>query len=299
MTITYRTATIEDSLAVFQVFAKSILDYSERMNVMAITGGNDPEVLKSLWERRKSMFEFLAEDCAHFWVAENDAEIIAYARSIEHGGMLELTEFFVLPDKQSAGVGRELLSRAFPFGNERYRMIAATLDERALYRYMHAGVYARFPIKYFYRQAEKVNITTDLKIEAMQQEIHLEEMNRIDQQVLDHTREAVHRWIITSRSGVVYKRDGSIVGYGYVGRNGGPFALLDENDFPAVLAHAESTVAESGEEFGVETPMINRAAIRYFLERKYKIDSFTALFMSDVPFGRLENYLCFSPIFFM
>ena len=83
-------------------------------------------------------------------------------------------------------------------------------------------------------------------------------------------------------------------------RNGtGPFALLDENDYPAVLAHAESLMAERGEEFGVETPLINRKAIQYFTERKYRIDAFTVLFMSNESFGRFENYLCFSPIFFM
>ena len=52
MTITYRKGTVEDSLPVFRVFLKSIMDYSERMNVMAITGGNDPEQLASIWERR-------------------------------------------------------------------------------------------------------------------------------------------------------------------------------------------------------------------------------------------------------
>lgn len=299
MSITYRKGTIEDSFAVLRVFTKAIVDLGERTNVMPVTGGNDPEVLNSLWERRGPLFEFLAKDCAHFWVAEKDVEIIAYARSIEHGGLLELTEFFVLPDQQSAGVGRELLSRAFPVANERYRTIVATLDERALYRYMNAGVYARFPIKYFYRNAEKVDISTDLRIEPMQHEIHLEEMNKIDQQIVGHVREAIHRWVISMRKGFVYKRGGEIVGYGYVGSHGGPFALLDENDFPAVLAHAESTVAETGGEFGVETPFINRGAIRYFLERKYRMDSFTVLFMSNEPFGRLENYLCFTPIFFM
>ena len=299
MPLTYRKGTIEDSYSVFQVFTKSIMDLSERMNVMAITGGNDPEVLKSLWERRKSMFEYLAKDCAQFWVAEEENEIIAYARSIEHDGLLELTEFFVLPNQQSAGVGRELLSRAFPYGKERYRTIVATLDERALYRYMNAGVYARFPIKYFYRHAEKVDIATDLDIEPMKQEIHIEQMNRIDQQILGHVRESIHHWLITDRPGFIYKRRGEIVGYGYARNNGGPFALLDENDFPAVLAHAESSAAENGTDFGVETPMINRAALRYFLERKYRMDSFTVLFMSDEPFGRFENYLCFSPIFFM
>jgi GNAT superfamily N-acetyltransferase len=299
MTITYRRGTIEDTFAVYQVFTKALIDLGERTNVMAITGGNDPEVMQSLWESRKPLFDFLSQDFAHFWIAERDREIIAYARSIEHDNLLELTEFFALPTQQSAGVGRELLSRAFPQTKARYRTIVATLDERALFRYLSAGVYGRFPIKYFYRQAEKVNIRTDLKIEPMQYEIHLKHINRIDQQIVGHQREAVHRWIITTRSGFVYKRHGEIVGYGYLGNNTGPFALLNEDDFPAVLAHAESLMAESGEEFGVETPFINRKAIQYFTERHYKIDAFTTLFMSNEPFGRFENYLCFSPIFFL
>jgi GNAT superfamily N-acetyltransferase len=248
MTITYRQGTIEDSFSVFQVFTKSIIDLGDRTNVMAITGGNNPEVMKSLWESRGPLFRFLVQDCAHFWLAEWDGEIIGYARSIEHDGVLELTEFFVLPNQQSAGVGRELLARAFPKSNERYRTIVATLDERALYRYLNTGVYGRFPIKYFSRKAEKVSVKSDLQIEPMQHEIHQKDMDRIDRQILGHQREAIHRWIITTRSGFVYKREGKIVGYGYVGSNSGPFALLDENDFPTVLAHAESTMADTGGE---------------------------------------------------
>jgi len=299
MNITYRKGTIEDSFAVFNIFVKTIMDYSERMNVMGITGGNDPEVLKSLWERRQSMFEFLARTASQFWVAEKDGEIVAYARTMEHDGLQELTEFFVSPGQQSGGLGRELLARAFPQTDARYRTIIATLDERALSRYLKADVYARFPLKYFYRQAEKVDVVTDLVIEPMQQKIHLEAMNRIDKQAIGHSRPVVHEWIATTRDGFVYKRGGEIVGYGYVGSSNGPFAVLDENDFPAVLAHAESLIAETGGEFGVETPLINKKAIQYFMDRKYQIDSFTALFMSNVPFGKFENYLCFSPEFFM
>jgi len=299
MSINYRKGTVEDSHAVFQVFIKSIMDYSERMNVMAITGGNDPQVLESLWQKRKSMFEYLANSSAQFWVAENSGEIIAYARSIEHDGMQELTEFFVSPDQQSAGVGRELLVRAFPQTQARYRTIIATLDERALYRYMSLGLYGRFPLKYFYRKAEKVDLETDLKIEPLHFEFHREDLNRIDREILDHTREHQHQWIATTRAGFVYKRDGEIVGYGYVGSSTGPFALLDENDFPAVLAHSESFMAERGEEFGAEAPLINKKAIQYFIGRKYQIDSFSTIFMSNEPFGKFQNYLCFSPEFFM
>ena len=299
MPITYRRGTIEDSLSVFQVFVKSIMDYSERMNVMAITGGNDPQVLESLWNLRKPMFEYLAKDAAQFWVAENDHTIIAYARSVEHDGMQELTEFFVSPHQQSAGVGRELLSRAFSASGVRYRTIIATLDERALYRYMKMGVYGRFPLRYFYRKAERVEVETDLQIEPMQLELHSDDINRIDREILSHRRGTLHQWIATTRAGFVYQRADKIVGYGYVGSSTGPFALLDENDFPAVLAHAESFMAERGEEFGAEAPLINQKAIQYFVERKYQIDSFSTIFMSNEPFGKFQNYLCFSPEFFM
>jgi hypothetical protein len=245
------------------------------------------------------MFEFLAGISSRFWVAEKEGEIIAYARSIEHDGLQELTEFFVSPDQQSAGVGGGLLGRAFPESGARYRTVIATLDERALYSYMKMGLYGRFPFKYFSRKAEKVEVETDLEIERMHLEIHLDGIDRIDREIVDHSRSDIHRWIATDREGFVYKRKGELVGYGYVGSNHGPFAVLDENDFPAVLAHAESLMAGKGEDFGAETPLVNTKAIRYFMERKYQIDSFSAILMSDVPFGKFGNYLCFSPEFFM
>src|SRR6185436_10288092 len=159
-------------------------------------------VLESLWKLRRPMFEYLANDAAQFWVAENDGEIIAYARSIEHDGMQELTEFFVSPHQQSAGVGRELLSRTFPKTEARYRTIIATLDERALYRYMKMGVYGRFLLKYFYRKAEKVDIKSDLRIEPMELNIHKEHIDRIDKEIIGHTRGVVHDWIATDRIGL-------------------------------------------------------------------------------------------------
>ena len=86
MTITYRPGTIGDSPAVFQIFVKSLMDLGTRTNVMPITGGNDPQVLESLWQRRRSMFEFLASVASQFWVAEAYDQIVGYARSIEFDG---------------------------------------------------------------------------------------------------------------------------------------------------------------------------------------------------------------------
>ena len=144
-----------------------------------------------------------------------------------------------------------------------------------------------------------MDIKTDLKIEPLQVNIHREQIDHIDKEIIGHTRSVVHNWMATDRNGLVYKRNGKIVGYGYVGSGNGPFAVLDDNDFPAVLAHAESLMAEKGGEFGAEVPLVNVKAIQYFIERRYQIDSFSALLMSNVPFGRFENYLCFSPEFFL
>lgn len=299
MTIIYRQGTIQDSFAVFQVFLKSIMEYSARMNVDGITGGNDPEKLASLWETRQPMFEFLANSAVQFWVAEKDNEIVGYARTIEHDDVQELTEFFVSPNQQSAGLGSGLLSRAFAESKAKYRTIIATLDERALYRYMKIGLRSRFLFKYFSRKAEKTTLHSDLKIESMNLSLHLNSINRIDKTLLAHERGTIHQWIASQREGFVYKRNDEIVGYGYIGAPHGPFAVLDENDFPAVLAHAENLVAETSGEFGVSTPLINNKAIEYFVERKYQIDSFSAILMSNIPFGKFENYLSFAPEFFL
>jgi GNAT superfamily N-acetyltransferase len=299
MTIIYRKADIEDSYNVFKVFLRSITDYSERMNVQAITGGNDPAKLASIWESRKPLFDFLARDASQFWVAERDGEILGYARSIEHDGLQELTEFFVAPDQQSAGVGGGLLSRAFADNGAAYRTIIALLDERALYRYFKAGVYGRFMLKYFSRKAETVTVPSDLVIEPLDLGVHLEAINQIDRAILDHTRGSIHKWLAGARDGFVYKRGADVIGYGYLGESHGPFAVLDADDFPAVLAHAESRMAEQGEEFGVSVPLVNKKAVDHLVARKYKIDSFSALLMSNVPFGRFENYLTFAPEFFL
>lgn len=299
MTITYRPGALADSYSAFNVFLKSIMDYGERMGVQAITGGNDPDKLASIWEHRKPIFDFLAEHASHFWLAEEDREVIGYARAIEHNGHHELTEFFVMPGKQSRGVGGELLSRAFPDDAAPYRSIIALLDERALARYLKLGVYGRVMIKYFSRKAEPVTMPTDLVIQPLDLTLHTDALNRIDRDLLSHTRLNLHRWLASQREGFVYTRGADVVGYGYIGGSHGPFAVLDDNDFPAALAHAETRMAALDDDFGVSVPLSNKKAVDYLLARKYQIDSFSALLMTNVPFGKLENYLTFAPEFFL
>ena len=302
MPVTYRQGTLQDSYTAMLVFQEALLDLGRRQGTMPITGGDDPETLAKLWEQRRSLYEHLARTAEQFWIAEKEGRAIGYARSVIRDGVRELTEFFVLPGEQSAGVGRELLDRAFPSEGAEQRVIIATTDIRAQARYLKAGVYARFPVVYFSRAPEAVAVASDLEFEPIETSLqNLKILNRIDQEVLGHTRQVDHEWLLQEREHrFIYRRGGQAVGYGYVGTRSGPFALVGENDFPAVLAHAESLAATARrEEFGVEVPQINRAAVKHLLARGFKLDPFLAFFMSADAFGKFENYIFTSPPFFM
>ena len=302
MPITYRKASNDDNPATFRVFLQSMLDYSERSGLESITGGHDPEKVKTLWERRRLIWEHLADTCDQYWVAEEeDGEMIGYARSIVRGDHRELTEFFVVPGRQSVGVGRELITRAFP-KDQPNRSIIATTDFRALARYLKAGVYPFVTEFYFERAPEQVEFKSDLGFEiANGKDQALQTVADIDMSILGHRRDPDHFFLMQNRTLYFYQRDGQTVGYGYISKGYcGPFALLEKDDFPAILSHAETQAHRLGAEaVGFETPTINTIVIDHLMRRNYRLEGFITSILSDEPFGKFENYLLTSPPFFL
>lgn len=299
--ITYRVGIPADSYTIFKIFEDTYADLSRRMGSTAPTSAADPEALAHMWQERRSLYQHLAHTAEHFWIAEREGQSIGFARSINRDGVRQLTEYFVLPATQSAGVGRELLERVFPAEDAKFRSIIATTDMAAQARYLKAGVYPRFPIYYFGRKPEDVPVVSDLVFEPLTASPNdLAVLGELDQKVLGYRRDVDHQWLVSDRQGYLYYRDDTPVGYGYTGVRNGPFALFETNDFPAVLAHAESTAAQQGREhFGVEIPMVNQTAVDYLLDHGFRMDSFIAILMTDIPFGKFENYITTSPPFFL
>jgi GNAT superfamily N-acetyltransferase len=299
--VIFRSGTIADSETVFWIFQDTLMDMGRRTGTMPITGGSDPQVLAGLWEDRRSLYEHLARTGDQFWIAERAGQPCGYARAVLRDGVRELTEFFVLPAAQSDGLGRELLARAFAPEGAAHRSVVATSDVRALARYMKTGMTPRFPIFYFTSAPERVPTPANLTAEPIDPAAApLDTLAQIDQAVIGYRRGEDHAWLAGERQGFVYHRGGEVLGYGYVGRSSGPFALLDPADTPAVLAHAERTAAEHGyEKFGVDVPGINRAAITYLQARSYRIDPFLTFYMSDEPHGAFDRYICTTPTFFI
>lgn len=304
MTATIRQGTLGDVPATYDVFVQTTADLERRMGIPdSDNSWLDAAFVADYWERRRTLFEHLTSNAEHFWVAEIDSQIVAYARASLNDGMGELNEFFVLPDHQGQGIGRELLARAFPTDGARRRVIIATTEIHALSRYLKAGVYPRFPLYYLFRQPEPVTIETNLIVKPVSAGPEtLAAIREIDRAVLGFARDADRDFLLgqADREVCLFYRGGDLAGYGFFGQRTGPIALLNEADFPAVLARAETAAAERGDtDFGMTVPLINRAAVDYLLGRGFQLEPFTVLFMSDEPFGRFENYIISNPDFFL
>lgn len=294
-----RPGTAAESPQLFRVSRRTAFDLRLRLGQVQAEEAPDKATLEKEWEQIRPLYDHLAHTADHLWVAERGDHIIGFARSMMRDGVRSLTEFWVLPQEQSSGVGRALLRRAFPADGARFRYIIATVDTRAQASYMKAGLYPRFSMYLFRRRPEIRRADTDLafrRIEATAEEAQI--VDRLDQAVLGYRRRPEHDWFIQNRRGYLYYRHGDAVGYGYAGKQSGPFVLLDDGDFPAVLAHAETEVVRQGHpEIEFVTPTVNEAAVDHLLAHGYRLKPFFCQLMTSRPFGRFDRYVATSPMF--
>lgn len=296
MTAPYRLrrGTPADARTAFDIFVPAMRDLTARQGEPW-----DPDPV-TLWPRMQPLLERLAAHAAEWWIAEeaDGGRPIGYARSMERGGLFELSEFFVLPGNQSAGVGHALLDRAFPTGRGQVRAIIATADVRAHSRYYRAGCAARFPIVALEAEPHLLSVPSGLDA-ARATADDVAELCRIEAAVLEFDRGDEFGWLLGQRDGYLYRRDGTAVGFGFIGPGGsGPVASLESADQAPILAHLERRAAELRlPRFSLEVPTVNEVAVRHLLERGFRMDpSFTYL-MSSRPFGRFDRFIGFSPPF--
>lgn len=291
-----RRATVDDSRRCFDVFMASARDLTARQNIAW-----DPEP-EAQWTKMGYLLDRLAAHHAEWWIAEDatTGDTLGYARSVERGGLLELSEFFVHPDRQAAGVGAALLARAFPTDRGEVRAIIATTDLRAQARYYRSGCVARFPIAGMLgppRAVEPDPVVEVVPLAAGGRELGT--VRAIEREVLGFDRADELDWLARLREGTLYRRDGRPIGFAFVSREGiGPIAALDPGDQPAILGHVEARAAELGiAELSLEVPMVNEVAVRHLLDHGLRFDPFYTFLMSSRPFGRFDRFIGFSPPF--
>ena len=300
--VRYRHGTPDDTRICFEIFETAVDDLGRRTGGNANATAGDP----AAFDIRRPLFDHLAATGELWWIAEDEStgDPVGYARSVLRDGVRELTEFFVLPAAQSSGIGRGLLERAFPAKGARHRAIVATIDTRAIARYLKTGLDARLPMIGWEGVPRDAPLASDLHRERIDPEDPpLDALGAVDAAVLDFRRDVDHRWLATQRDGWLYRRAGNAVGYGYHPSRagwGGPYAALSPADVPVLLADGEAAATRAGHAFVTfDTPMVARPAIDHLLGREFRVDPFVMLVFTDGPIDRLDGYVLTSPPFFV
>jgi len=296
--VVFRRGTPADSRLCHQLLYESVTDY-ERQHGTPLRGAE-----ADWWSVMGSFFDYLATGAAEWWVAQDgDAgPLLGYARTIDNGGLVELTEFFVLPGHQAKGLGKELITRAFPEGRGSVRCIIATRDVRALARYYGAGVDVRFPFFEMNGPARPTELPAGFEARRVETEDDIAALGAIDRALLGFDRaEAQLGRLLDSREAYIYRRNGAAIGFAFVGAFGaGPLGALDPADLPAILLHVEGrTHALGSEELELQVPGPAGIALRHLLSRGFRISAHANYLLSDRPFGQFDRFIGFSPPLFL
>jgi GNAT superfamily N-acetyltransferase len=133
--ITYRPLREEDLDEVYEVNTRSFVDLDRRL------GGDYPGPPQPRAVTIARLRRPLVTDPGGAWVAERDGAIVGCALAIVREGLWGLSLLCIDPDAQSAGAGRELLARAYAYGQDaRGWVVLASPDARALRAYARLGL---------------------------------------------------------------------------------------------------------------------------------------------------------------
>jgi GNAT superfamily N-acetyltransferase len=301
--VRFRPARSDETRVAYDIFVPTLAALKHHLTEAQQAAPSLPD---TSWPVRQPLFDHLAATADEWWFAEDEATgaALGYARSIVRGDVRELTEFFVLPEAQGGGIGRELLARAFPAEGVAHRSIVATTDARAIARYLGTGLPARLAMGFVEGTPSRIAIPSDLAREAIDPDAPpLDELGAIDQALIGFRRDVDHRWLASQRPGWLYRRGGRAVGYGYHPIRpswGGPFAALDAVDLLVILADAETAAADAGHAtVSFDMAFTANEAFRHLLGRGFKVDPFMMLYFTDGPIDGFDRYVLTSPPFFV
>ncbi|MBM3520509.1 MAG: GNAT family N-acetyltransferase [Alphaproteobacteria bacterium] len=212
--VTFRRAESRDVRPAYAVFWRSLYDYLHRLTIVDKEKITDA-LIEEDWQRQLAGIQHLWNSAAENWVAvDANGHVVGWALSVSREGHLELTHLFVDPKAQASGIGRGLLSRAFP--DARHKSLVATQDTKALSLYLRSGVNYVTTAAEFVMIARHVEAESDLVYRpADGSDADVAAITGIEQQILGFRREVDVRFILRQRPAWLAMRDGAVVGFAF------------------------------------------------------------------------------------
>jgi GNAT superfamily N-acetyltransferase len=251
----------------------------------------------------------LRHDPEGFWVAQAGDRIAGFGIATVREAGWYLAALHVLPEYQSAGVGRELLGRclaAAPDSAPRFTLSEA-MNAMSNAIYARQGMVPRAALLPFEGPvqgpgpAASPAVLVPLALGSGPAAAKV--IDEIDRDVLGTARRIDHDlWgSIEGVSGFLLADGDTVVGYAYVSKDGavGPAAFRPGVD----AAAAAGALAQCARELGATRLRLQvfgpaRAVIEHLLSTGFRLQSDLGLLLATEPFGHLDRYLVSSDALF-
>ena len=154
-------------------------------------------------------------------VAERNGDIVGFAGAVTRGDVVFLTDLFVDPRHQSSSLGKRLLQAALPGGDRLIHCTLSSSDPRAQALYIRSGMVPAWP--YFGLRLDAstsyVRGWAPLDVHATQAlASDMPEMVKVDAERSGRERPEEHTFWMEQEQAVPlwFRREGRLIGYGYV-----------------------------------------------------------------------------------
>jgi len=298
MVVVCRPARMEDLKRADEIVVASINELTERRGFGKMASSHPPNF---------QAFS-LRDDTEGLWVADDDGEIVGFGWSWICGELWFLAQLFVAPDRQSDGIGNELIGKTFAHARLRGASIKAliifTFNNVSQGLYIRHGIFPRFPIYIISVPRDRLTprlAASRLHLEPMNiQTARFDELALIDANALSVSREKHHRYLLgdSTTTGFTIHAGGEYVGYVYISDGHiGPLAVRGPDLVAPAFTAALSFAAESNSPtISAFVPGASEPALKIATDHGMRI-TFPMLLMSNRKFGDWSSYFPRNPGF--
>ena len=296
LAVRLRQARPDDMLGCVRVFIRSSSDLGRRQG--SVLPPAQPRPMAA------ALGHLQRTDPRGFHVAVKGGRVVAFASTILRGNTHFLSMFWALPELQSRGVGRRLLTRAFEHPRppaSAVRCVFASLDPRAQALYLKFGMLPR-GMFYMLRGKPKPSRPPRRTVELVQvggpgetSREMLALAARFARRFRAARRDVDIRYVMGLPGARFFRvrAAGATVGYAVVSDKGrvGPAGVVDPRYGEGLAwAIAEAVRKNGAEAMTVFVPGVNARALEVFFGAGLKTEFFGA-WMSAKPIGDHDSYL--------